>query len=239
MELYEGIIRDTMDLLEAYTPRSLEVSMDSIWETGKKNELILKSDSAFELGGSYKAAVSYQAVTSSKELVPRDEILLYGEDLGQIREDTVFARIALLHIDKLEDDDIAYKTIKDLEFVKYNTNIKGYMMRASTMDRREQVRISKSAIKEGISFENVGNNFIKNYKENPYVKGVKLIFISEDLPILKDLITNAGRVDDITFTLNHALSEMDLDCNSCDLKSICDEVEGMRELHFDTVKANT
>ena len=37
---------------------------------------------------------------------------------------------------------------------------------------------------------------------------------------------------DITLTLSKILEGMPTDCNSCNLKPICDEVEGMKELHF-------
>ena len=93
MELYENIIKNTFELLEADTPLNLEVCDESTWEIGKKNELILKSDSAFELGGSHKSAVNYQCVTTSEALIPKDEILLYGKDLNEIKEDTSFARL--------------------------------------------------------------------------------------------------------------------------------------------------
>ncbi len=119
------------------------------------NELILKKDSKFELGGSYKPAVNYQCVTTLESFVKKDEILLYGKDLSEISTDVSFARLAFLQINNLEDDDTAYKAIKELEFIKYNMNLDGYMMRASTMDKREQVRIAKTAINSSISFEKV------------------------------------------------------------------------------------
>lgn len=238
MELYENIIKDTIDLLSPYKPLSLEVSDKFTWETIQKNQLILKKESAFELGGSYKPAVNYQCVTTTNDLVPKDEILLYGKDLKEINEDTSFGRLVFLQINNLNNDEVAYKAIKDLEFIKYNIKLNGYMMRASTMDKREQVRVGKIAISNGISFKNIGNMFINNYKENPLVKAVKIIFITCDLPIFKELIKNAGRVDDITITLNHALMDMNIDCNSCNLEEICDEVEGMRELHFKNFKLN-
>lgn len=202
------------------------------------NELILKKDSQFELGGSYKPAVNFQCVTTLESFVKKDEILLYGKDLSEISTDVSFARLAFLQINNLEDDDTAYKAIKELEFIKYNMNLDGYMMRASTMDKREQVRIAKTAINSSISFESVGNAFINKYKENPLVKAVKVIFITSDMPIFKNLISNAEKVDKITLTLNHVLSSMNLDCHSCNLKSICDEVEGMRELHFKNSKTS-
>ncbi|WP_029453118.1 hypothetical protein [Clostridium algidicarnis] len=205
---------------------------------GSLNKLILKKDSQFELGGSYKPAVNFQCVTTLESFVKKDEILLYGKDLSEISTDVSFARLAFLQINNLEDDDTAYKAIKELEFIKYNMNLDGYMMRASTMDKREQVRIAKTAINSSISFESVGNAFINKYKENPLVKAVKIIFITSDMPIFKNLISNAEKVDKITLTLNHVLSNMNLDCHSCNLKSICDEVEGMRELHFKNSKTS-
>ena len=37
---------------------------------------------------------------------------------------------------------------------------------------------------------------------------------------------------EITETLNQVMNNLTFDCNTCNLKAICDEVEGMRELHF-------
>ncbi|MGH4123902.1 MAG: hypothetical protein ACREV6_13325 [Clostridium sp.] len=239
MELYESIIKNTIDLLSPYAYASLAVSEKPVWSIGKANELILKKDSKFELGGSYKSAVNYQCITTSEKLVQKDEILLYGEDLTEIKNDVSFARLVFLHINELDGNESTYKIIKDLEFIKYNMNLKGYMMRASTMDRREQVRVAKGAVAGGISFENIGNAFINKYKQNPLVKAVRIIFITSDMPIFKQLMENARKIDEITLTLNHVLSNMNFDCHSCNLKPICDEVEGMRELHFKSSKANS
>lgn len=239
MKLYENIIKNTVDLLSPFTPTRIEVSNEFTWNTGKKSELILKKDSAFELGGSYKSAVNYQCVTTSTKLIENDEILLYGEDLIEIKNDVPFARLAFLQINNLEGDEIAYKAIKQLEFIKYNMNLEGYMMRASTMDRREQVRVAKSAVADGISFKNIGNSFINSYKQNPLVKAVRIVFITSDMPIFKQLMDNARKIDEITLTLNHVLNNMNFNCSSCNLKPICDEVEGMRELHFKSAKKNS
>ncbi|MCT4687094.1 hypothetical protein [Vallitalea sp.] len=232
MKLYDSIIKDTIDVLTPYTPRRFTVSDDLTWKIGHSNEILLKKDSQFELGGSFKSAVNYQCVTSSNNFINKDEILLYGEDLNKIKEDISFARIVFLDIDNLGDDESSYKAIKELEFIKYNMNLKGYMMRASAMDNREQVRVAKSAVADGISFKNIGNSFINEYKQAKFIRAVRIIFITLNIPIYKKLAENAKKINKITLTLNHVLNNMNLDCSSCDLKPICDEVEGMRELHF-------
>ncbi|MCF0140972.1 MAG: carbon monoxide dehydrogenase, partial [Mogibacterium sp.] len=59
-----------------------------------------------------------------------------------------------------------------------------------------------------------------------------LIFITAEDADYKELIASAKKVSDITRTLSKILEGMPTDCHSCSLKDICDEVEGMKELHF-------
>ena len=42
----------------------------------------------------------------------------------------------------------------------------------------------------------------------------------------------AKKANDITNTLTTILEGIPTDCSICSLKGICDEVEGMKELHF-------
>ena len=42
----------------------------------------------------------------------------------------------------------------------------------------------------------------------------------------------AKKANDITNTLTTILEGIPTDCSVCSLKGICDEVEGMKELHF-------
>ena len=232
MELYNDIIQNTVGLLSAYSPENLEVNSKSSWEMCGKNELILSKEAAFEMGGSRLPSLNYSCVTTSTSLIEEDSILLLGPDLKEIKNDVPFIRIALISIKDLGDDEEAYRAIKNLEYVKYDIIPKGYMMRASSFDRREQVRVSKEAILKGINFGAIGNAYINKLKENELVKAACIIFITKNIPEFKLLNEFSNKVEAVTQTLNHALSNSNLDCESCSLKSICDEVDGMKELHF-------
>lgn len=61
---------------------------------------------------------------------------------------------------------------------------------------------------------------------------VKLIFVTAPDADFKALQAAAKTTKDITLTLAKILEGMPTDCGSCNLKPICDEVEGMKELHF-------
>ena len=106
------------------------------------------------------------------------------------------------------------------------------MIRTSSRSHQEAVRVSKDAVKKGISFQNVGNLLINKYKEIPEVKGVKVIFITSPEADHRAFEEMAHKSNSITETFNHIMNSVNFDCDTCNLKPVCDEVEGMRELHF-------
>ena len=90
--------------------------------------------------------------------------------MGQIKGDCDFARIVLLRVGVLDDDDEAvYRTLKDIEFAKYHVYPEGYMVRMSPESSREQVRVSKKALAKGISFRSVGASYVAEYKKDANV----------------------------------------------------------------------
>lgn len=244
MELYNPIIRKVAEQLGSSTPRVFSYDPAKAWKDTGSFELVMLRDAAFELGGNNKPAVNFTCVTTSPQLVNKDEILVYGPDLGELKADSAYARITLLRVGDIESDDEddteqAFRAIQDMDFVKYRVFPKGYMIRTSSESNREQVRISKEAIRDGISFEKIGNDFIRQYKENPNILNVKLLFITAPDADYAGLAKSAKSVTDITMSLSKILEGMPTDCGSCNLKSICDEVEGMRELHFGKEKHTT
>lgn len=106
------------------------------------------------------------------------------------------------------------------------------MLRISTKSHREQVRVSKQALKKGIDFYRVGCSFIRAYKKNPNVMAVKLLFVTAPQVPYGALTAHAKRASDITRALCGILEGMPTDCSVCHLKPICDEVEDMKTLHF-------
>ncbi len=61
--------------------------------------------------------------------------------------------MVLLHVNDISgDDQEAFRAIRDMEVVKYQVCPEGCMMRVSPENQRKQVRMSKQAVKRGISF---------------------------------------------------------------------------------------
>ncbi|WP_029230892.1 hypothetical protein [Butyrivibrio sp. VCB2006] len=236
MKLYDGIISDTMEVLESY--RDLDgvkkyPYAGSSWKDNESSEFIMQRDVALELGAGGEPSVNYTLVSTSG-IVTEDEVLVYGPDINEIKGNTAFARIVILDTKDLKEDqdtEIAFAAIRNLEFVRYHVFPKGYMVRVSARSNQEQIRISQGAFSNGINFAKVGALYIKKYKEVPEVKKVRVIFITEK-ELVEKLMPNADKADTITKTLTHILDGMPTDCGHCSMKPVCDEVEGMKELHL-------
>ena len=233
MELYNSLINDTRAQLEGLSAKVWNYAPADCWADTGASELVLQRDAAYEMGALGKGSANYVLFTSSSELVDKDQVILYGPDMGQIKGDCDFARIVLLRVGVLDDDDEAvYRTLKDIEFAKYHVYPEGYMVRMSPESSREQVRVSKKALGKGISFRSVGASYVAEYKKDANVLNATVIFITDPKADYAALQAAAKKASAVTGTLTHILEGLPTDCSICALKDICDEVEGMKELHF-------
>ena len=233
MELYNSLIKDTKAFFDGKNPQRWSYNERDCWTDLGSSELVLQKDAAYELGAMGKGSANYVLFTSNAELVEHDEVELYGPDLKDIKGDCDFARIVLLRVGMLdEDDEIVYRTLKDIEFSKYHVYPEGYMVRMSPESYREQVRVSKTALRKGVSFKRIGMSYIKEYRKNPNVLAAKVIFVTEKGMDYAAMQKEAKKANDVTGTLTHILEGLPTDCSVCALKDVCEEVEGMKELHF-------
>ena len=211
MDIYDGEIRKLISMLESHGVKRLPLQKE--WEMTEKENLILKSETAYELGGGSSQAVSAIAFTQDKGLVPDDAVYLVGDDLCDIKNDISYARITVIRLDseyiKNHDDNALYASMRATDYVRYHAFPKGYMMRISAVREREPVRVSKEAVLQGINFAAVGQGLINAYRKRPEVH----------------------RCEQITDSLNHIFNGLTMDCSTCSSRELCDEIDGLRELH--------
>ena len=115
-------------------------------------------------------------------------------------------------------------------------------MRISSTRHRESVRVGKEALAEGLDFTITGNRMISAFHKNASVKAVHIYYVTLEEQghdayktpgfDYKALADCAGEAEEITRTIDHIMAGGIMDCTSCGLQRVCDEVEGLRELHF-------
>lgn len=231
MKLYDAIINATRDAAGG----ARRLPERPAWPDQGRSELVMQRDAAFELGGSGCPSVNYTCVTTSA-LPGGEGVFLLGRDLPELKKDTAFARIVVLQTEEISEDDEGHDMIRSMEYVRYHVFPTGYMVRVSSTSYEEQVRVSKDAVKRGINFAAVGAAYLEKYRAVKGVKAAQIVFITDEA-VVKTLQPNAKKVEDITKTLSHILDGLPTDCSHCTLKPVCDEVEGMKEMHLGRKKS--
>ena len=229
MRLYNKLINELKGLLIS----SKQLNNGNLLNTSDKNSVIFLSDTAFELGGSNKPCVSGLAVSSDVSF--SNSVYLLGNDLNKIKADSPFCKFVHIQIEDFEDEQNTFNKIKELESLRYHLSVEGFMTRASALNMREQIRISKKVIKSGVSFADYGHTLLNEYLKFSYVKSAEIYFATEFNDYEK-LNSVAKKISQTTSALNHIFDNVMFDCSTCNLKEICDEVDGLKELHLKSVK---
>ena len=90
MKLYDSTIKKSLELAGSQlTP----LFQTSLWKNLDEKVFIFPGDSAVELGASDKDSSYLIAYTTDENLVNKDEILLRGKDIKDLKGDEPFARI--------------------------------------------------------------------------------------------------------------------------------------------------
>lgn len=201
------------------------------WADVGAHHMILAREMAYELGGAGTLGLSGCLYTTEPILFPQG-VYLYGKDLPQIRESQSYARLVLVELEETDSEEALYRKFREVDYVRYHIHPEGYMARISPVSQREPVRVSQKALKKGVRFAEIGDLYLMQYQKIPQIKTVNVIFVTHpafDYCMLEDRL---GRAEQITQSLNHIFTDLSMDCDHCGLKTVCDEVEGLRELHF-------
>ena len=225
MKLYNNLINEIKDSL----CNSRLLSNGKSLNTSDKSSVIFLSDTAFELGGNNKPCVSSLAVSSDMEF--SNAVYLLGDDLDKIKADSPFAKFVFIQVEDFENEQETFNKIKDLEALRYHLNVDGFMTRASALNMREQIRVSKKAVKSGVTFAHYGQTLLNEYLKSEFVKSAEIYFVTvfDDFEKLNSI---AVKINQTTSALNHIFDNVMFDCSTCNLKEICDEVDGLKELHL-------
>ena len=201
------------------------------WADVGAHHMILAREMAYELGGAGTLGLSGCLYTTETILFPQG-VYLYGKDLPQIRESQSYARLVLVELEETDSEEALYRKFREVDYVRYHIHPEGYMARISPVSQREPVRVSQKALKKGVRFVEIGDLYLMQYQKIPQIKTINVIFVTHpafDYCMLEDRL---GRAEQITQSLNHIFTGLSMDCDHCGLKTVCDEVEGLRELHF-------
>lgn len=238
ISLYEEIAEETGRFMAQYEEMRITRNVDGdsfVWPLAEK-QFLLKSEAAMELGGGNQPALSGILYTRKRDSggggtrFPEEgngTVTLYGPDLNELQGDIPYARITRIGVREefMAEEYKLYNLFRSIEYIRYHVSPEGYMPRISTAKNREQVRVSKDAIKRGLDFYKVGRIYEEAYLKHPAVEEAETVFITLERFDYRELQTLFDRVENITMSLEHPLKHLSMDCTTCNLKAVCDEVQ--------------
>ena len=101
------------------------------------------------------------------------------------------------------------------------------------------VRVEAEALNEGLNFTAIGNAMLRALHLHKEVEAVRIIFVTDPKVDYGRLQDGLKKTKQITATIDHMLKDVNMDCGSCGLQEICDEIEGLREMHFGMSEEHT
>lgn len=224
MFIFDDLVSKVDEINKQYVPKKLDFNLNDKF-VENPNQFIFASDKAFELGANpYKGEALDLLTDQSFE----DEILLIGDDLKSFSKDGNYARITIASVDNhlMGTGNELYKNIRKFDYVKYHFTYDGAMIRESVFNKKESLLVSKKALKEGhTDFSKLGSYILSKYKDLPFVKSVKVIFVTLNEYNYDEINSLVSKCENITKALDHLMNKVKMDCHSCSLQVICNEVE--------------
>ena len=200
------------------------------WPSGMKRSVVLAQDMAVELGSPQQESASFLVWHDDPARVRDGLITLVGPDLpASAGKSLPFGKVVLLAACGFDETN-GYDRYRELDGVRYDLDLKGYMMRAVSQYRREWSRVSMEAVAGGFSFGVLGGALIEAYRHKEYVRAAEVVFVTasrEEVAALAPVADGAMR---IIGAMNKMLEELEFDCNTCENTDVCGDVAELRAM---------
>lgn len=224
MRVFNEAIEQLRDFVRSREHRSWKREKSTPWPTGGRRNLVLGEDVGCELGHPRRASLSSLLWTEDPNRIHGDVITLIGPDLGESLEASLpFGRIALVEVHAWDQED-PYPMYLEMEALRHEVDLKGYMIRAVSGAQNEWCRISKDAVAGGFRFAVLGAALIEKLKERPFVRKAELLYVTsceEDVKSIQTMVNPTLRMIRAMRKMDHA--EV-LDCDTCEYSDVCSEI---------------
>jgi CO dehydrogenase/acetyl-CoA synthase beta subunit len=201
--------------------------------------IILKEDTAVELGNPSVASCAFLLWTPNLHLVRDGRITLIGPDIQEAVEESLpFAQVLIVGGTELKDQ---HHLVLEQHYIISN-QIEGYMIRLAPQRQRMWTRVSKKAVEKGFSFETLGRAIMALYKsELPVIEATEVIFLTsskEDVKGLENIATEVQKIKNDALSSgfvrkddgSYECTSGYVDCRDCPDQVICDDIRDLIRL---------
>jgi CO dehydrogenase/acetyl-CoA synthase beta subunit len=203
--------------------------------------VILRSDTFLELGSPEAGSCAFVLWTNDPSLVNDGRTTVIGPSIQESPGASLpFGQVLIVGGPELGQQD--HSALEQSQFI--SDQIEGYMIRSAS--GRMWSRVSKEAAGKGFCFDTLGRALMSIFKTQvPKVKSAEVIFVTsskEDVQLLDDIGSQIREIGKNIVRETWKARGIDLlectfggDCNSCQSKSVCDDIRDVLALRKQTL----
>jgi CO dehydrogenase/acetyl-CoA synthase beta subunit len=201
------------------------------WPMDKNRNLVMAQDTAVELGNPRDASLVFLIWINDPAKLQNGRITIVGPDLPKLSgKQASFGKILIVAGDDFNEDN-SFDRYREMELLRYDIPLKGYMMRAVSQYQREWSRVSREALDNGFSFKVMGGALVDKFQELKYVSAVEVIFITSSRQDVLEVSQTADEAVKIIGAMNKMAADLSFDCDTCEYNDVCDDVSELRNMH--------
>ena len=200
------------------------------WPGAGGRDLVMGKDTAVELGNPKEGSMAFLVWSNEPTQLKNRRISVIGPGLGELIGQRVsFGKIVLLGGEAFNADN-SYERYRQLETVRYELRLKGYMMRGVSQYGREWSRVSHDAINAGFSFAVLGDALARRFLEFEFIQSVEVIFITAGMETMRPFAPIAESVLRIINAMHKMVEDVSFDCESCEYNDVCRDVQELNAM---------
>jgi CO dehydrogenase/acetyl-CoA synthase beta subunit len=233
MELFTDTIAALRSFTQQVAPQKTWVADPApSWPKGGARNIVLADDLGLELGSPDQQSVSCLLWTEHLAGIDDGRITLIGPDFPEsVGQSLPFGKVVLVGVTGLTEDN-AYDRHKEMDFLRYNLDLAGFMLRAVSQFMREWCRISASTLKDGFNARILGSALMALFRSQSYVKSIEVIYITSSKDDVVRLKKITAKAEQIVAAMNKMAFELSFECDTCDYRAVCNdaaELKAMRD----------
>ncbi len=231
MELFTDIIRRVRDFVEAMPEKRCWSGPPlPSWPAGGRRGIVMKEDLGIELGSPDVESVSSLLWTGDPRQVADGRITLIGPDFTETRKRALpFGKVVLAGVEGFTEEN-TYERHRDMDLLRYDLDLKGFMIRAVPQYQKEWCRVSAEAIRSGFSARDLASSVMHLFGDRDYVRSIEVVVVTSspaDVRALRDIVGPAAR---IVAAMDKMAVEIDADCESCEYQDVCSDADQLKAM---------
>lgn len=238
MNIFDKPITTILDIVQGEKIHKLD-SVGTLWPISDKNPFLMERETYMELGGYPKESINIIVPSLNMQQIVKEWLpdcyntacIIGDANIFQKKEKHAsFGKIVLLETEEIPDE--KWYEFTQSELLKDSRiRLEDVMLRQSPTHYNLNMRVGKAAVKNGLNVGIIANTIKAEFEKLEFVKSATVIIVVGESKLYKKLLPSAEKIKEITLTLNHIFDGIDMDCGSCDLVEICNEVESIRRMH--------